>query len=228
MRLEVQMFLARAFGIYPALFEERVAEEASLQCGASCRLAFRLSDDVLEDLAHAKAIKGAQDRWDAILSFEADSIDQAEVQVRALADRVRGMSDGARSTVLATRRHAIVPGEKPVILSFVLRRLPHLAPPQFYDYWLNTHADYGRRNIQPPRSYAQLHSDAEASARLTTAAGFAVRDYMGVAECTFPSIADFQAQLQRVEVARDALADERNFIDHSRSVFDLFRVVPIN
>ncbi len=226
MRLEVQMFLVRAFGIYPALFEERITEEVQEACGEACRLAFRLSDDVLEDLAHAKAIQGAGDRWEAIVSFTADDLADAEAQVRDLSERLRGMADPLRSTVLVTERHAIVPGGGPVVLSFMLRRLERLTPAQFYDYWLNTHADFGRRNILPPRTYAQLHADAAASARLTAAAGFARRDYMGIAECTFPTIADFQAQLQRVEVARDALEDERNFIDHNRSVFDLFRVVP--
>jgi len=46
----------------------------------------------------------------------------------------------------------------------------------------------------------------------------------GIAECLFPDLAAFHAQMARAEVAVEALEDEKNFIDHARSTFGLFRV----
>jgi hypothetical protein len=101
---------------------------------------------------------------------------------------------------------------------FALARLPRLTLDEFHDYWLNRHAALGRRLI-PPYTYHQLHADPAASDGLASRTGLAASRFDGVVEVHFPDLQAFVRQLQRPEVAEEALADEKNFIDHSRSIF---------
>ena len=63
------------------------------------------------------------------------------------------------------------------------------------------------------------------TAAMAAAAGLSPSTLDGVVEVHFPDIAAFVAQLSRSEVAEEALADERNFIDHARSIFWAYRTL---
>ncbi|MES2301907.1 MAG: EthD domain-containing protein, partial [Pseudomonadota bacterium] len=92
----------------------------------------------------------------------------------------------------------------------------------FHDYWLNRHAQIGRRLI-PPFTYHQLHADAALTQRAATTSGLTPSDYDGIVEVHFPDTDALIRQLSRTEVAQEALEDEKNFIDHARSRFWAFR-----
>jgi len=101
-----------------------------------------------------------------------------------------------------------------IVHCHVLVELPH------------RHAEHGRRTLIPPNTYSQIHArPADASLEALSAALSVPLDTRdGIAECLFPDLAAFHTQMARAEVAVDALEDEKNFIDHARSTFGLFRV----
>jgi hypothetical protein len=179
------------------------------------QLATLLPESALPKLAHAAGV--SPELPDAIVTLPTGTRDLTA----AIAPMIR-YADASRSRILAVRRYPILPGRDSIRLVFALRRLERLSAAEFYDYWLNRHADYGRRLI-PPYTYHQLHADPVATQRGAAAAGLLASDYDGVVEVHFPDLEAFTAQLSRPEVAEGALADERNFIDHARSVFWAYR-----
>jgi hypothetical protein len=182
---------------------------------AGAQLATLLPASALPKLAHAAEV--SPELPEAIVTLPTGPGD-----LTATVAPLTQYADLSRSSILAVRRYAILPGQDSIRLVFALRRLKRLSAAEFYDYWLNHHADYGRRLI-PPYTYHQLHTDPAATQRGAAAADLPASDYDGVVEVHFPDLAAFAAQLARPEVAEGALADERNFIDHERSVFWAYR-----
>lgn len=183
---------------------------AALPSGAN--LALALPDDALPALAHAAGRD--PDVPDALVTLPAHLADAAPSLAR--------LADPQRSAIIAVQRHAVLPGRDAIRLFFGLRRLPALTRAAFHDYWLNHHAQIGRRLI-PPFTYHQLHADEAQTQRAATASGLAASDYDGIVEVHFPDTAALIRQLSRSEVAQEALEDEKNFIDHARSRFWAFR-----
>jgi uncharacterized protein (TIGR02118 family) len=105
---------------------------------------------------------------------------------------------------------------------FCLRRRPGLDEAEFSRYWREEHAKLFRRYAETlrVRRYTQSH-------RLPTRINDALRrfrgapdGYDGVAEVWFDSLDDLLAALDSPSgraAAEALIADERNFIDHSRS-----------
>lgn len=122
------------------------------------------------------------------------------------------------AVVMAADRCQLLEGFGPVRIFYGIRRLPHLSRDAFQNYWLNTHGDIGRA-LLAPYSYIQSHVLAGASAELARRSGLPATDLDGVVNIHFPDMSAFTAQTSRQEVADIALADERNFIDHSRVQF---------
>jgi hypothetical protein len=156
---------------------------------------------------------------DAIVSLSGD---RASLLTMLADIRFADVADMAASNLLGARRHAILPGGGPIRLHFGLRRLKRLTRAEFLDYWLNTHAELGRRLI-PPYTYHQLHADQDLTDAAAGRAGVGASTLDGIVEVHFPSIAALVAQLMRPDVAVEALADERNFIDHARSAFHVYQ-----
>lgn len=205
MRPEIHLLLYRRPEQTAAAFAAAI--RATLPAGAT--LALALPDDALPSLAHAA---GRSPQVPDALVLLAESTDAAGLL---------GASDASRARTLAAVRHSVLPGRDAIRLFFGLRRLPVLDRAAFHDYWLNRHAEIGRRLI-PPYSYHQLHADTAATDAAALATSLPPIDLDGIVEVHFPDIDAFVRQLSRKEVAEEALADERNFIDHSRSFFWAF------
>lgn len=173
---------------------------------AGAALALALPDDALPALAHAA---GRDPEVPDALVTLGEGQDGAPVIA---------LADPGRSRVVAAQRHAVLPGGDAIRLFFGLRRLPQLTRAAFHDYWLNHHAQIGRRLI-PPYTYHQLHADAGATEAASAGTGLAASTYDGLVEVHFPDVDAFVRQLSRADVAVEALEDEKNFIDHSRSQF---------
>lgn len=208
MALERHLLLFRPAGMDEAAFERALL--AALPAGAT--LATALPDSALPALAHAAGRDAAVP--DALARLP-DGVDAATLVA---------LSDAARGTVFAGTRHAVLPGGDAIRLFFGLRRLPTLTRADFHDYWLNRHAQIGRRLI-PPYTYHQIHADEGATEQLATQTGLAASTYDGMVEVHFPDVDAFVRQLSRADVAAEALEDEKNFIDHARSHFWAFREV---
>lgn len=207
------LLLAQAEGAPPGALEKALVR--ALPAGG--QLATILPESALPALAHAAGL--APGLPEALATVEPR---QAPALIAALA----GVLDKRRSTLLAFRRHDVLPGRDAIRLHFALRRLARLTLEEFHDYWLNRHAQLGRRLI-PPFSYHQLHADPAETANWAAQAGLAASDLDGVVEVHFPNVAALVSQLSRPEVASEALEDEKNFIDHARSEFWAYREWPV-
>ena len=205
----ILLLLARRKNVTAEAFES--ALEGALPAGAE--LATVMPGDALPALAHAA--DAAADLPDALVTLDQSDTLDFLANIDAVLDR-------AASSVLAVERHAILPGRAPVRLFFGLRRLERLTHAGFCDYWLNRHAQIGRRLI-PPYTYHQMHGQEALTAIAAQITGLAASTFDGVVEVHFPDVDAFVRQLSRKDVAAEALEDEKNFIDHARSRFWAYR-----
>lgn len=103
-----------------------------------------------------------------------------------------------------------------------LRRRKDLTREQFLDYWLNKHAPFFNENAAKMRTkrYVQSHTlDTPLNEGLRGSRGMEP-EYDGVAEVWFESEEELMAAMSSAEgqqLGEALLADEQNFIDHSRS-----------
>ena len=217
---EVQLHLYARPDLSPELLEDALAHRERLRAHPSFWAMRRLPDDALPALAHA------EEGPDPALPDFILSLGQAEeaADVRQVLAPLLPLIDPARSNLAAFDRHVILAGRDRIRLFFGLRRLPTLTLDEFHDYWLHRHADYGRRMI-PPYSYHQLHARPAKAEALAATSGLAASTLDGSVEVDFPDIEALIRQLSRPDVAEEALADERRFIDHGRSMMWGYRLL---
>lgn len=227
---KVQLLLTLSAGHSPDEVQGKLAAEGQRTLGLAprgCqhRLALRLVDERIAQLAHAAATGAAPPSFDAVFEVGGEDADLGFLiaSVKGFSERLDGWVEPARSAALAGVEHVIVAGSRPLVLVYALRRLPRLSSDAFHDYWLHTHAEMGRR-VPGQQGYRQFHAFAEATRAASAAAGVALSAFDGVAEAYYQDVETFLALMARPEVSADALADERNFIDHTCSVMGLYRL----
>lgn len=226
MSIEVQIMLVKRADISKAALLESLREERHRLGVALCaevELVSSITADAVSTLPHIAESPALSEIPDAILTIR-DTPDRMAAAVKDLADRLESVANTGRSSAVAGYRHVILPGGGPVRLFFGLRRLEHLSRAEFQHYWLYVHADFGRR-LLPPFSYHQVHVESEQTKAAARAAGVAASPLDGIVEVHFPDVAASIAQLSRPDVSSEALADERNFIDHSRSLFWIYETL---
>ncbi len=140
----------------------------------------------------------------------------------AFEDALKGLGDVAgldapHSVLVAGTEHHIMPGAGDTGLFCPLVRLPHLSGDAFRRYWLDVHAEFGRKD--PASRYRQLHPSEAWATRLARAAGLSMASFDGVAEAFFDDLPAMVARLNSPDIAGEAYADEQRFIDHARSSF---------
>ena len=167
---------------------------------ATGRLLIRLADDAPEGSGIPRA-----DGDLYALAWELRSDDPVELLADAadLSGRLGDQVDRSRSIALAGSDHVMLAGPGPAVLVYALRRLPWLTPAAFCDYWQSVHAD------------------PALSASLAESAGVTVHDLDGavVSESTsWEASRKRRANPDLRAAGSAALADEDNFIDHTRSM----------
>lgn len=228
---KVQLLLSFCAGHAAEAVQGKLAAEGQRGLGLAprgChhRLALRLVDERMAKLAHAEAMGASPPSFDVVFEIGGENADLGALvaSVKGFSQRLEGWVEPARSAALAGVEHVIVAGSRPLLLVYALRRLPRLSADAFHDYWLHTHAEMGRR-VPGQQGYRQFHADAAASRAAAEAAGVAISAFDGAAEAYYQDVEAFLAIMARPEITADALADERNFIDHTRSVMGLYRLV---
>ena len=105
-------------------------------------------------------------------------------------------------------------------LVYCLRRKPGMSLEEFQKYWLETHADFGKK-IPGVKRYVQVHALSGELAEMMAAGHPAGKNetFDGVAELWFEE--EDLRKLPGAEGALAALRDEANFIDFERSVIFL-------
>lgn len=105
-----------------------------------------------------------------------------------------------------------------------IRRRGDISPEQFHDYWRNTHGELVNRHAPKLgiRRYVQHHANETGlEAIVQDSRGCAHEGFDGVAVISFDSLEDMAAngaQPESLAASEELLEDERNFIDHQRSL----------
>jgi EthD domain len=101
---------------------------------------------------------------------------------------------------------------------YCLRRVKSLSLEEFQGHWLEFHSQFGKR-LKSLRRYVQYHALANDPIReaMAQAGASHVETYDGLAIGWFDSREAMQSEMDNATVAA-ALADEKYFIDHTRSV----------
>lgn len=220
---EVQLFLYRADTAQG--LQEIIAELQRLVNDLDNTINSELSVNDIGDGSDTIAgeVDSAPDLPEVVLSLHGDDAAQTQDAAGALLSAVRGDVDPSRSSALVCDRLQILPGQEPVRIYYGLRRLQALTREEFQHYWLHHHADVGRQLI-PPYSYFQSHTDTDQTTSFAARCGLPVSTLDGVVAVHFPDLAACQRQLARDDVGDIAIEDERRFIDHERVEFGIFSV----
>lgn len=140
----------------------------------------------------------------------------SDAEIQLLLSRRPTITPEAFSFVLsrAEERLRLRLAKERIELALLLPDLAFVAP---------VHADNGRR-LLPPYSYHQIHAREDWALRTSESLGLRSSGFDDIVECHFPDVQAFKVQLSRPDVSDEALADERNFIDHARSIPALYRM----
>ena len=205
---------------------------AALDVGPDVRVLVRQPD--LPPTGRKSVPRAAPELFTVACELRHDEPDAAVAAFDGVAGRLEGLIDPARSAALAGVDNELLvapdpdPGTAPGVLIYGMRRLPNLSHQQFIDYWIGTHADFGRVALAG-HGYRQVHADAARSGAVAAAAGVRIDDFDGCVVSANRSWAVRDADQQTAEkqaAGSAALADEDNFIDHDRSLTMRYLVSP--
>jgi hypothetical protein len=118
--------------------------------------------------------------------------------------------DKTASLVMTGTLHDVRPGDGAILVIMLATRHADLSHAAFAARWLEGHAPFGLRT--DASAYRQLHGSAEGG-------------FDGIGMVWFRDLDHVAAARAAPEIARDATADEMLFIDHSRSMLAMFRMI---
>lgn len=189
-----------------------------------------LANDPIRE-AMAQAGVSNVETYDGVSIAWFDSMDalreemKSNPMIAAAVEDEKHFIDHARSTATITEEKVVVEPVPPgnVVLIECLRRRPDIDRATFSERWSH-HAHIGRRAHEMGllMGYIQNHALMEDAARVP---GLANDDepWDGIVTAFFDSIAKFKALVASPLAAKESFEDEKNFIDHSRSVDFLTR-----
>ena len=222
----VTLVLARRADSSRAAFEEAIGAAAAQLRGAGFAPVggVAVEPDPFEGTAHrAEVVAGIDGVLAADIAMP-PSPEQLAAVYRGAVERLAAAADPDRSAVVSGVQHTVLDGDGSYFVSFALRRPPAMSRGDFSHYWLGVHGKMARdAPRRRPGGYRQLHADPEASRALAAAVGFGVSDYDGVVMSDHSEVERMKRAFSHPAVREVALADERTFIDHSRSAIGLMR-----
>ena len=190
------------------------------------RRAVQLADDRLRESAKGSFYTGAAP-FDAMMEVvfnDPADLSPITAVLDSFSDRLANLVRPERSAVMVGAVNDILAGEGPVHIAIVGRRLPHLSHEDYLSYWFGNHSNTARSadTVVSGLFYRQFHADLEASEAVARATGLALHDFDGMSETYFADGATLERLYNAPGVWETALADERRFVDHDRSVLSLF------
>ncbi len=180
----------------------------------------------IADLPHQVLMAESPKPFDAAYQLRSADTGQLENLSAGIAEVVEQLDewlDRSRSALLVGTEVAITRGWGPIKIIMPLRRWPEQSHDEFMQNWYGRHASIGEA-VEGVR-YRQNHVDADATNRLSKTTGITFEELDGVTESFFLTTKDAIDVMSRPEVAVDAIEDEKQFIDHSRSQFGFYRVL---
>ena len=227
---KIMLLLMKRTDVDANMLEAKMAEawervKKRLPTGVRHRRTLHLAEDPTQQIAHAAEATAAPPAFDA--TFEIGGPDVAWKAllpiVKEIPKHFGDVVDPAKSAVVAGVEHLIIPGEDKLTIIFALRRLPGMTLEAFQDHWLNIHANIGR-SVPNLMGYRQFHTDVSPNLDSASATGLGLSDFDGVAQSFFKSVDDFLKIMSQPEVVKDAIEDEKNFIDHTHSSIGVYQV----
>lgn len=195
------------------------SSDRSLQAALADGIGVRVTvhdPSLLSGLTHGDATESAPPfRYLVELACKREEADSKIDWLRAGLDSVDGI-DRASSAAVAGTEFTVVPGEEQIMLGMALTRTPAMTHEAFSEYWRTTHAELGR-TVPGSEGYRQVHIDAALTDNVVRTLGFDGPRFDGIALAYYSSQAAFEAIMANTEVTSALLADERQFIDHSRA-----------
>jgi uncharacterized protein (TIGR02118 family) len=178
---------------------------------------------LLSGLAHGQETQAAPP-FGYLVELAFESEDAAMVQVGSLRDRLDpvGGIDRSASVVVAGKEFTVVAGDEPIMLGMALTRRDGMSRAAFTEYWRTSHADLGRQ-VPGSEGYRQVHLDETLTDTVAAALGFHGPRFDGMALAYYSTQTAFESIMANAEVTAALLADERTFIDHSRSAMIIGR-----
>lgn len=185
-----------------------------------------LADDPIRE-AMAQAGASGLDTFDGVAVLWLDSLDvlraaiDRDPAVAAALDDEKFFIDGSRSTACIADEHVVVEPAPPgnVVLVECLRRRSDIDRPTFSERWIH-HQHIGKRahsELGLLMGYIQNHTLVGDAGR-APGVGNAEEPFDGIVHAFFHSIATFKALVGHPLAYQESFNDEKNFIDHSRSV----------
>jgi hypothetical protein len=209
-----------------------LAAALDVEAGKLTELGYEVKAGVVADpeafagTAHGEVVGSGIDGVLLVVPAGASSLDVAVAQLPMAAKRLAAVANLARSGAIVGEEHVVLDGEGPLWINFALHRAPAMTHEQFSDYWLHVHGKMAR---DAPRrragGYRQLHADPERTAAIARAAGFGIADYDGLVSSDHQEVETMKKAFSHPAVRDIALADERNFIDHSTSAISIMTEV---
>lgn len=228
---KVQMLLHKTKSTPLDLLEEKISSETNritslLPESNSCLSAIRLKDDPIRRIAHSEEIPESAESFDAMFEVGAENGDlsQLAMPLRKVILQLNEYIDSARSAVIAGTEHIILPGQEPLMLILAIRFPAAMREDSYHDYWLNKHSEVARK-VPVLRGYRQFHANERVSRDIGKLLDIGIVDFNGTAQGYYRDVKDFLDIMAQPEVVADAIKDEKNFIDHSRSVMGLFKII---
>lgn len=123
-----------------------------------------------------------------------------------------GLIAPSGALALAGTQHIVKPGDGEILVVMLARRRAELSHDAFRARWLDGHARFGLATSAS--GYRQLHPDIAPGEDGFDGAGLVF----------FRDLAHVAQGRAAPEIAREATADEMEFIDHSRSMLMMFRM----
>ncbi len=187
------------------------------------------NDPIREAMAQAAVTRDEPYDGVAIAWFDDAAALQAAMQTSEVADALadeKAFIDAARSTACLTQQQVIVPpqGEVPYVLIECLQRRSDIDRATFQKRWLD-HAHIGRKAhaMGLLMGYIQNHTLLEQDAKGIESLGTKGPTWDGVVTAYFESVVTFKQLVKSPLASQESFEDEKQFIDHSRSIDILTR-----
>lgn len=208
-------------------FYSRSQVARGLESGdARAEKAILLGPGELEHLPHQVLMRNSPPPFAALFQLRSPSgekTDRLAEGILAVVTQLSEWIDRKRSALLVGSEVSITSGWGPIKIGMVLRRYPNHSHQEFMQHWFGRHAALGEA-VEGVR-YRQDHVDLDQTNALAQAAGIEFEEIDGVTESFFASTQEASRIMRRPDVADGAIADEKRFIDHSRSHFGFYRII---
>jgi hypothetical protein len=191
---------------------------------AKLRSSLLLRPGEMPIVPHQEVMSDSPAPYDAIVELVCDGrSQQAQSDAQSVLGTLLTVTDAGKSTALICDEYCITSGYGPIFVGMALRRLRGLDHAAFMETWFGRHASLGQ-SVEGVR-YRQDHVLAEETAQLMSKLGLQGASLDGLTLSYFNSRNEAVELLSKKEIRENAIADERTFIDHSKSQFGLYQVV---